>query len=259
MQNVQYEKNGHIGVITVSREKALNALNTEVLTELGQVLDQVEQDRDVYCVIVTGAGDKAFVAGADVFEMKDLGPEQTAEFGSLGNRVFRKIEQLRVPAIAAVNGFALGGGLELALACDIRIASDNGVFGFPEVSLGIIPGYGGTQRLPRLIGVSAAKKLLFSAMRIKADEAYKLGIVDEVVSIDDLMDKAYKLAGKIASQAPIAVSNAKKAVDRGLNPNMDDALGVETALFSECFKTKDQKSAMTAFVNKQKLEKFENQ
>ncbi|MGI5849970.1 MAG: enoyl-CoA hydratase-related protein [Christensenellales bacterium] len=256
---IKYEIKDHIAIIKVSREKALNALNSEVLKELSDVLDKVEANHNVYCVIVIGDGSKAFVAGADVYEMKDLDVAGGAAFGALGNRVFRKIEQLRTPVIAAVNGYALGGGFELALACDIRIAAKTAVFGFPETGLGIIPGYGGTQRLPRAIGPSAAKRLLFTAARINADEAFRLGIVDEITGADTLMEKALELANKIASQAPIAVAKLKKAVDKGFNYNMDDAIAIETRLFSECFATSDQKKAMSAFVNKQKLDQFDNQ
>ena len=256
---INHEINGHIAVITVSREKALNALNSDVLYEFSDVLDAVDAEKDVYCVIITGSGDRAFVAGADVTEMKDMDAAAGKAFGALGNRVFRKIETFRTPVIAAINGYALGGGFELALACDIRIASDTAVFGFPETGLGVIPGYGGTQRLPRAIGLSAAKKLLFTAARIKAGEALRLGIVDEVVAPDALMVETMKIAETIAAQAPIAVSKLKKAINEGLLCDMDDATAVETRYFSECFDTSDQKKAMSAFVSKQKLDKFDNQ
>jgi len=257
LQYVNLEVKEHVGIITISREKEMNALNTQVLTDLESALDSVKENADIYCVVVTGAGQKSFVAGADVFEMKDFNADEAKAFGAFGNRVFRKIEKLRVPVIAAVNGYALGGGLELALACDIRIASENAVFGFPEVGLGIIPGYGGTQRLPRIIGVSSAKKLMYTGMKIRADEALRLGIIEEVVSKEALMASVGKLAGLIAKQAPIAVSYLKQAVDQGLH-DMDKALAIETDYFSMCFNTLDQKSAMDAFVNKHKLEGFEN-
>ncbi len=258
MQYIEYSVQDHIGLLKVSREKALNALNSQVLQELEQVVDQVSLDRGLYCLVITGAGEKAFVAGADIVEMKDYNREQAYAFGQFGNRVFRKIEQLPMPTIAMVNGYALGGGFELALACDLRVASENASFGFPEAGIGIIPGYGGTQRLPRLIGVSAAKKLLFTSSRIKSDEALKLGVVDEVVPAPELQDKVFALAGLIARQAPIAVANLKKAVELGLSRPIDDALLVETDLFAKCFDTQDQKMAMAAFVSKEKIARFEN-
>lgn len=258
MDYIKYEFSGHIGIVTVSREKALNALNTQVMQELERVIDSVQADKDVYCLIITGAGDKSFVAGADVGEMKDMDVEQGAKFGADGNRVFRKIETLRMPVIAAVNGYALGGGLELALACDIRIASNNALFGFPETGLGITPGYGGTQRLPRLISVSAAKEMIFSGKKVVAAEACTLGIVSDVTEPGALMDTAKKLAAKIARQAPIAVANAKAAVNKGLDCDMDTALSIETQMFSQCFETQDQKNGMNVFVNKEKLNGFEN-
>ncbi len=258
MELIQYEKKEHIAVVTISREKALNALNEQVMAELDSLIDDIQNDNDVYCVIVTGAGERSFVAGADIGEMKDFDVAQAAALGENGNRIFRKLEQLRIPTIAAVNGFALGGGLELALSCDIRIASGNAVFGLPEVSLGITPGYGGTQRLPRTIGVGAAKKLIYTAGKVKADEALRLGLLEDVVPIEELMDSAMKLAGRIAQQAPIAVANAKAAIGKGLECDMDRAVQVETAYFAKCFNSEDQKDAMNAFVSKQKMGKFKN-
>ncbi len=259
MEFIQYERKDHIAVVTISREEALNALNMSLLTEMDGILDRMEADKDIYCVVITGEGNRSFVAGADINEMKDLDPVQAYNFGRFGNQVFRRIEKSRFPVIAAVNGYALGGGFELALACDIRLASENAVFGFPETGLGIIPGYGGTQRLPRIIGVSAAKKMLYTAEKIRADEAFLLGIVDGMVPLDDLMEEAFKLAGMIAKQAPIAVAKLKKSIDKGLYTDLDEALLVETELFSECFATKDQKNAMAAFAAKEKFGRFENQ
>lgn len=256
MQYIETEVKNHIAIITISLEKQLNILNRSLLEELGQTLDQL--DSDVFCVVITGAGEKSFVAGADIIEMKDFDVQQAADFGAFGNRIFQKIEKLGAPVIAAVNGYALGGGFELALACDIRLASENAVFGFPETSLGIIPGFGGTQRLPRLINVSAAKKLMFTAARIQAYEAYKLGIVDEVVPLSGLMDRSIELAAQIAKRAPIAVFNLKKAVNIGINLSLDNALETETEYFAQCFASEDQKNAMTVFLNKEKPQNFLN-
>ncbi len=258
MSYIGYEVKDHIVTLTVSREEALNALNTEVLVDLDNALDRVEADADVYCAIITGAGEKAFVAGADIMEMKDLTYEQAYEFGRVGNKIFRKIEGLRVPVIAMINGYALGGGSELALASDIRIAADNSVFGFPEVTLGVIPGYGGTQLLPRIVGIAAAKKLLYTAIRIDAHEAYRIGLVNEVVPRAQLKDFTLKLAETIAKQAPVAVTNLKKAISQGMKASLDTAINIEMELFAQCFETMDQKNAMEAFVNKVKLERFEN-
>lgn len=258
MQCIEFEIIDRIGLLRISREKALNALNEQVLDELEQVIDQIAGNTEIYCLVITGAGEKSFVAGADVNEMKDLDAGQALLFARRGNRVFRKIEKLTIPTIAMINGYALGGGFELALACDLRIASDNAVFAFPEVGLGIIPGYGGTQRLPRAIGVSAAKRLMFTAMRIKADEALRLGVIDELVPVPELYDRCMKLAGMIACQAPIAVAKLKAAVESGRNLEIDPALQVENTFFAECFSTKDQKTAMAAFINKEKGSRFEN-
>lgn len=257
MQYIEFEIIDKIGLLRISREKALNALNSQVLKELEEVIDQVANDQGIYCLVITGSGEKSFVAGADVNEMKNLDEEQARIFAQFGNKVFRKIEKLPMPTIAMINGYALGGGLELALACDLRIASDNAVFAFPEVGLGIIPGYGGTQRLSRLIGISGAKKLMFTAVRIKANEACIMGVVDEVFPAEELFDKVMDLAGMITHQAPIAVAKLKEAIELGANHNIDQALQIETSLFAQCFSTQDQKMAMTAFVNKEKLSRFE--
>ncbi len=258
MKYINFEKDGNGAVITISREKSLNALNSEVLKELGQAIEDTQNYKDIYCLIVTGAGEKSFVAGADIAEMKDLDREGALTFAKLGCRVFRKLEKTRVPTIAAVNGYALGGGLELALACDLRIASDNALFALPETGLGVIPGYGGTQRLPRLIGESEAKKLIFTGERVSANRALELGIVNEVVSLNELMNRANEVAGKIARQSPIGVANAKQAIMMGLEAGVDVGFESETELFSNCFETTDQKNAMQAFVNKEKFSGFEN-
>lgn len=259
MQNVEFEKKNNIGIVTVSRPKALNALNFDTLKELDLVLDQIKGDRDIYCVIITGAGEKAFVAGADISEMKDMNVFKAREFSIYGNKVFRKIELLEQPVIAAVNGYALGGGCELALCCDIRVASENAVFGQPEVSLGITPGFGGTQRLARIVGIGKTKEMLFTGANIKAEEALNIGLVNKVVPLEALMQEAGALAEKIAKNAPIAVKYTKEAINRGMQCDMDTAACYETEVFAQCFASEDQKNAMSAFVEKRKLEGFRNE
>ena len=202
------------------------------------------------CVVLTGAGDKSFVAGADIGEMSTLTKAEGEAFGKKGNDVFRKIETFPLPVIAAINGFALGGGNELAMSCDFRICSENAVFGQPEVGLGITPGFGGTQRLARLVGAGYAKYMIYTARNIKADEAYRIGLVNQVVPAEELMATAEKLASIIAGNAPIAVRNCKKAVNDGLEVNMDDALVVEEKLFGDCFQSWDQQEGMANFLRK---------
>ena len=257
MQYVKYEQRGFTGIVTIDRQPALNALNVEVLGELDEVFDAIPL-ADTRCVILTGAGAKSFVAGADIGEMSAMSKEQGEAFGLKGNAVFRKIETFPVPVIAAVNGFALGGGCELAMSCDIRIAAENAVFAQPEVSLGITAGFGGTQRLPRIIGVGKAKELLYTTFKVKADEALRLGLVNAVYPAESLMDECVKLADKIASNAPIAVRATKKAVNDGLQVDMDAAIKIEAALFGSCFESGDQRNAMTAFTEKRKPEPFAN-
>ena len=257
MSVVLYEQKDAVGVITINREKALNALNSEVLDALDQTLDQVDLET-VRCLVITGAGQKSFVAGADIGEMSTLTKAEGEAFGKKGNDIFRKIETFPIPVIAAVNGFALGGGNELSLSCDIRICSENAVFGQPEVGLGITPGFGGTQRLARIIGVGKAKEMLYTARNIKADEAYRLGLVNAVYPQEELMTAARKLAGQIAANAPIAVRNSKKAANDGLQTDMDQAIVIEEKLFGACFETEDQKEGMAAFLEKRKEKQFKN-
>lgn len=257
MSFVDYEDKGAYGVITINNPKQLNALNSQVLDDLNAALDQINVDT-VRCVIVTGSGEKAFVAGADITEMKDLDQAGGTAFGKKGNDIFRRIETFPIPFIAAVNGFALGGGNELSLACDFRIASENAVFGQPEAGLGITPGFGGTQRLARAVGPGYAKQMIYTARNIKAPEALRIGLVNAVVPQEELMPLAEKLAGQIAVNAPIAVRQCKKAINEGLELNMDDAVVLEEKLFGECFATADQKEGMTAFVEKRKEKHFTN-
>ena len=257
MNYVKYEQNDFIGIITIDREKALNALNSEVLSELEAIVDGVSIET-TRCLIITGAGQKAFVAGADIGEMSKLTKAEGKAFGEKGNAVFRKIEKLPIPVIAAVNGFALGGGCELSLSCDIRIASENALFGQPETGLGITPGFGGTQRLARTIGIGKAKELLYTCGKVKADEALTLGLVNAVYPADQLMEESIKLAGKIARNAPIAVRAAKKAVNDGMQVDIDSAIAIEAEQFGGCFESEDQKNAMAAFLEKRRPDPFTN-
>ena len=220
MEFVLYEVKGQVGTITINREKALNALNSAVLDELDKTLDAVDLD-NVRCLILTGAGQKSFVAGADIGEMSTLTKAEGEAFGKLGNDIFLMIEGFPLPVIAAVNGFALGGGCELAMSCDIRICSDNAMFGQPEVGLGITPGFGGTQRLARLVGMGMAKQLLYTARNIDAAEALRIGLVNAVIPQAELLDAALKMAGQIAKNAPIAVRACKKAVNEGMQVSID--------------------------------------
>jgi len=257
MEFVLYEQNGAVGTITISREKALNALNSTVLKELDATLDAVNLD-EVRCLILTGAGEKSFVAGADIGEMSTLTKAEGEAFGKIGNDVFRKLETFPIPVIAAINGFALGGGCEISMSCDIRICSDNALFGQPEVGLGITPGFGGTQRLARIIGVGKAKEMIYGARNIKADEAYRIGLVNNVYTIEELIPAAQKLAAGIAKNAPIAVRNCKKAINEGLQVDMDQAIVIEEKLFGDCFESYDQTEGMSAFLEKRKVEAFLN-
>ena len=248
----------HVATVTISRPEALNALNTATLKELDDAFVQLEGNADVYTVIVTGAGDKSFVAGADIAEMKDKDVAAAAEFARVGNAVFSRIEKFRCPVIAAVNGFALGGGCELSMACDIRIASTKALFGQPEVGLGITPGFGGTQRLARLVSPGIAKELIYSCRNVKADEALKIGLVNSVVEPEQLMETAVSMAQTICKKAPLAVSYAKKAINEGLQLDIDGGIAVEVREFGNCFATEDQKIGMTAFLNKEKGVQFKN-
>ena len=260
MEFILYEVKGQVGIITINREKALNALNSTVLEELDKTLDGVDLDA-VRCLILTGAGEKSFVAGADIGEMSTLTKAEGEAFGKKGNDVFRKIETFPIPVIAAVNGFALGGGCEISMSCDIRICSDNAVFGQPEVGLGITPGFGGTQRLARIVGPGMAKQMIYTARNIKADEALRIGLVNAVYPQEELMAAAEKMASGIAKNAPIAVRNCKKAINDGLEVGMDEALVIEEKLFGDCFETEDQKYGMAFFLekNKEKVkEPFQN-
>lgn len=248
--NVLLEKEGNIAILTINRPKALNALNSETLQDLDKALEQLENESDIYAVILRGAGDKSFVAGADISEMKNLNEEQGKEFGLLGNKVFRRLENLDKPVIAAISGFALGGGCELAMACDIRIASEKAKFAQPEAGLGITPGFGGTQRLPRLVGTGVAKEMIYTGRIVKADEALRIGLINKVVSPELLMGEAKKLADMISINAPIAVKLCKDAINRGTQVDIDSAIVIEANDFGKCFDTEDQKEGMSAFIER---------
>ena len=252
---VTYEQDGFVGIITINRPKALNALNSQVLEELDETFKAVDFE-STRALILTGAGDKSFVAGADIGEMSTLTKAEGEAFGKKGNDIFRMIETFPIPVIAAVNGFALGGGCEISMSCDIRICSENAVFGQPEVGLGITPGFGGTQRLARVIGVGMAKQLIYTARNIKAEQAKAIGLVNDVYPQEELLDQATKLASMIAANAPIAVRNCKKAINDGLDADMDAAIVIEEKLFGDCFETEDQQAAMANFLEKDKEKKL---
>ena len=260
MEFITYEQEGQVGIVTINRPKALNALNSQVLEEIEAAFKAIDLDA-VRAVILTGAGEKSFVAGADIGEMSTLTKAGGEAFGKKGNDVFRMIETFPIPVIAAVNGFALGGGCEISMSCDIRICSENAVFGQPEVGLGITPGFGGTQRLARLVGPGMAKQMIYTARNIKADEAFRIGLVNAVYPQEELMAAAKKMAAGIAKNAPIAVRACKKAINDGLEADMDDAIVIEEKLFGSCFETEDQKYGMAFFLDKNKekvKEPFQN-
>jgi enoyl-CoA hydratase len=250
-KNIILKKDGAIGILSINRQNALNALNTEVLSEISKAVDELIRDEEVNVFIVTGEG-RAFVAGADILEMKDLNSEQARKFAQAGLDVFRKIELCEKPSIAAVNGYALGGGLELAMSCDIRIASNYAKFGQPEVGLGITPGFGGTNRLQRLVGIAKAKELIFTADVIGAEEALSIGLVNKVVKAEDLMNEAMRMANKIVQNAQPAVRYSKVAINRSAEVDIETGMEIEKNLFGLCFATEDQKEGMRAFVEKRK-------
>ncbi|MBN4069971.1 MAG: crotonase [Alkaliphilus sp.] len=252
-KNLIFEKQESIATITIDRPKALNALNRDTLTELSLLLEEIKKDKEIRVVIITGNG-KAFVAGADITEMMGMTAIEGHEWSLFGQGVFNKIEELPQPVIAAVNGFALGGGCELAMACDIRIASEKAKFGQPEVSLGIIPGFAGTQRLPRLVGLGVAKELLYSGKMIDANEAYRIGLANKVVPVEDLLNEVNVLAKQIAKPATYAVQMCKKAVNTGMSTDLSTASKYESALFGQTFSSDDKKEGMEAFLQKRKAE-----
>ena len=257
MDYILYEQNGNVATITINREKALNALNSQVLDELNATLDAVDL-ATVRCLVITGAGAKSFVAGADIGEMSSLTKAEGEAFGKKGNDVFRKIETFPIPVIAAVNGFALGGGCELSMACDIRLASEKAKFGQPEVGLGITPGFAGTQRLPRIVGVSKAMELILTAKVIKADEAKAIGLVSEVYPAEELMDKAMELANAICANAQIAVQESKRCIRMGMQTDIATGSAFEAEAFGVCCGTADKDEGMGAFLEKRAEKHFQN-
>jgi len=251
-QNLILEKEDYLAVLYINRRKAMNALNAETLYELEAAVKDVKTDPNIKVMIVTGTGNKSFVAGADINFMLPLSPAEGRYFSDLGERVMRQFDLLEKPVIAAINGYALGGGCELAMACDIRLASETATFALPEVGLGVIPGFGGTQRLSRLIGEGRAKELTFTTDVIDSQEAYRLGLVNHVYPLDQLMDEAKKLAKKIAAKAPLAVGYAKFAINKGLQVDIDTAMSIESDMFGMCCATTDKSEGMGAFVEKRK-------
>lgn len=251
--NLILEKEENIAVLYLNRPQALNALNDELLGEITLAVDEIARDDEVKVLIITGAG-KAFAAGADIKSMQTLNAIEGRKLGKLGQDTFMAIDKLEKPVIAAINGFALGGGCEIAMAADIRLASHKAKFGQPEVGLGITPGFGGTQRLPRLVGEGIAKELILTGSMINAEEAYRIGLVNHVYPEEELMAEAKKLAVKIAANAPVAVSLSKVAINKGAQADINTAMDIEADLFGMCFSTEDQKIGMTAFLNKEKPE-----
>lgn len=254
---IRYEKKGNIGIAAIDRPEALNALNSVVISELEQLIGEVERDADLAVFILTGAG-RSFVAGADIAQQQPMDLAAGRKWGRRGAALLRRIELLEIPTIAAVNGFALGGGCELALACDIILASEKAKFGQPEVTLGITPGFSGTQRLPRRVGIAKAKELIFSGKMIKAEEAKEIGLVNAVYPAEALMEGAMEMAESFAKNAPIAVRYSKACIDRGMQTDIDTGIALENELFAMCYATADQKEGMSAFLEK-RAAAFKNQ
>jgi len=250
VETLEFRKEEGVAIITFNRPKSLNALNSAMLTEIVQLMDEVAKDGEIKAVIFTGAGEKAFVAGADIKEMKDMDSLAAMDFGMLGREALTRIDNLSKPTIAAINGYALGGGCEIALACDIRIASENAVMGFPEITLGILPGLGGTQRASRLVGLGKAKEMIFTGDFIPAGLAREIGLVNTVVPADKLLAEAMNMARKIASRSAAALKLAKTAINKGVNMSLEEALVHELQCFALCFSTLDQKEGMAAFLEK---------
>ncbi len=248
--NIEKNVTGGIATVTVNRPKALNALNYDTLKEMLDCFGEIGKNKDIHAVIITGSGEKAFIAGADISFMAELEPIEAREFAKLGHEVMHVIENLPQPVIAAVNGFALGGGCELALACDIRLASENAKFGQPEVNLGVLPGFGGTQRLPRLVGKGHANELLFSGKMITAGEACRIGLVNRVLDPEKLLDECISLAEMIVARGPVAVRLCKEAVNNGLEMDLARGCSYEADLFGVCFASRDQEEGMKAFLEK---------
>ena len=257
MAFVKLEKQGHVGILTIDRPEALNALNSQVLADLDAAVGEVERDSEIYVAILTGAG-RSFVAGADIGEMKGFSSAQGKKFGIYGGNIFLRLQNMSTPVIAAINGFALGGGCELSMACDIRLASEKAKFGQPEVGLGITPGFGGTQRLPRIVGVSKAMELIFTGNIIDAAEAKAIGLVSEVYPPDELMPKAMELAQAICANAQIAVCESKRCIYMGMQTDIYTGSAFEAEAFGVCCGTEDKDEGMGAFLEKRKEKNFKN-
>jgi enoyl-CoA hydratase len=251
-KNILFEVSEGIATITINRPKALNALNSDVMCELMDASIRCKMEEAIKVVIITGAGEKSFVAGADISQMAELRPQQAMDFMEAGIETFRSFEVLPKPVIAAINGFALGGGVELAMSCDIRLASENARFGQPEILIGLIPGWGGTQRLARLVGMGRAKELIMAGGQIDAKRAYEIGLVNQVYPLDQLMPEARKLAKKMEGLPGFALKMAKHAINFGYDLSLDNAMRLETQCCSQCFSTDDQKEGMKAFLEKRK-------
>lgn len=249
-----YSQDNAIGVLTINRPKAMNALNSEVLKELKTLLSELKNDKGLKCLIVTGAGDKAFIAGADIKEMEERPDDEGQKMAEDGQSIFKLFEELHCVAIAAVNGFALGGGLELALSCDFIVASTNAKLGLPEVSLGLIPGYGGTQRLSRNVGKGVARRMVFTGDMFTAEQCMNWGLVTEVVAQEELLATAKKLARSIVSRSPVAIRLAKRSINEGYDQTLYEGLNLEAKLFGQAFASADKKAGVKAFVEKQKPE-----
>lgn len=252
LKNLLFTVRDGIGLVTINRPDKLNALNRATLVELDSLLSEAEERSDVKALVITGAGEKAFVAGADIAELQALTPLRGRETALFGQAIFRRIERFPRPVVAAVNGFALGGGCELALACHMRVASENAQFGQPEVNLGLIPGYGGTQRLPRLVGRGIALEILVTGERIGAQRAYEVGLANAVVPLDQVVEKAMDLARKASSKAPLAVRYCIEAVDAGLGLPLEEGIYMEAALFGLCCGSDDMREGTAAFLEKRK-------
>ena len=254
MNNLLMDVEGEIAVVSINRPKALNALNTETVQEINECFKEIQNRKDIKVVILTGAGEKSFVAGADIAQMSNMTPKEAREMSLNAYEAFSRIENCPQVVIAAVNGFALGGGCEIAMSCDIRIAADTAKFGQPEVGLGIIPGFGGTQRLPRLVGKGRAKELIFTAETIDANEAYRIGLVNKVVPKEELMDTCKKMAQRILKNGSLAITLAKQAINLGVEMDLNSGIQLESNQFGLAFSSQDQKEGMNAFLEKRKAE-----
>lgn len=253
-EHLLFEENGHIATVTINNPRSLNALNTATLQELRQCIDSIEQNRNIRVVIVTGAGAKSFVAGADISEMVDATPEEGRAMAALADQIFLRLERMSAVTIAAVNGYALGGGCELAMACDIRVASENAIFGQPECSLGILPGFGGTQRLARLVGKGRAKELIFTCDRIDAQEAYRIGLVNKIAAAGELIPTCMAMANKILRNGSYVVSLAKECIETGMDTDLVSGLKLEAVNFGLSFATYEKAEGMRAFLEKRKAD-----